>query len=295
MDNSQIQQDFDRYDLKGQRRALLLRINHSGADSDLEIMKKLFNDYGVQFEPPVIDKTAEEMKRAVSDFRDSINGSKEDISCVFVVTTSHGNRDVIVGADNKRLLVKDIIEPFGDELCPKMKGKPKVFIIDACRGPRKDLGVPLDSAADTTTSEEDEKTRTYRSSRVPPCINDMLVAYSSMTDYVSLMSDLGSHMIVNIGEVFGSATEEEHVYDLLVKANAKMVMRSSSGDTTKKVVMTIESTLKRLLYLGRKTGTGTTNLERNHISGAAIITRSRMVTCLDEIPEPKRKDTCFLS
>lgn len=155
--------------------------------------------------------------------------------------------------------------------------------------------MPLDSAAEPPA--EDEDIRTYRSSRVPPCINDMLVAYSAMTDYVSLMSKLGSHMIVNIGEVFGSAKEEEHVYDLLVKANAKMVMRSSSGDTTKKVVMTIESTLKRLLYLGRKTGTGTetTNLERNHISVAAIITRSRMVTCLDEIPEPKRQRTCCLS
>lgn len=82
----------------------------------------------------MMDFPIQEIEKAVSDFRDSINRSPDDISCVFVVTTSHGNRDVIAGADNISLSVKDIIEPFGDELCPKMKGKPKVFIINACRG-----------------------------------------------------------------------------------------------------------------------------------------------------------------
>ncbi|XP_038841692.1 caspase-14-like isoform X2 [Salvelinus namaycush] len=259
MDNSQIQ-EIDRYDLKEQRRALMLctKKGHKGADGDLKIMTKLFMDYGFLYKIK-IDKTAKEMKKAVSEFRDDINRSPENTSCVFVVITSHGHRDVIIGADNNCLPVKDIIEPFGDELCSKMKGKPKVFIINACRGPEEDFGVPLYSAADTKPSKKAQSTRTYRSSRVPPCIDDMLVAYSSMTDYVSLMSSVGSHMIVDIGEVFDdSATEKEHVYDLLVKANAKMVMR----DTTKKVVMTIESTLKRLLYLERKTGAETTNLEK---------------------------------
>ncbi|XP_041731078.2 caspase-14-like [Coregonus clupeaformis] len=175
MANSRIQQEFDRYNLKGQRRALMLCIkkDHIGADSNLKIMKQLFTDYGFLYEIE-IDKTAKEMKKAVSDFRDAINRSTEDISCVFVVTTSHGTRDVITGVDNKSLSVKDIIQPFGDELCPKMKGKPKVFIINACRGKRDDSGVPVDTAAD-------KDTQTYRSSRVAPCIDDMLVAYSAMT------------------------------------------------------------------------------------------------------------------
>ena len=76
----------------------------------------------------------QEMKEEVINFRNGINSSSGNISCVFVVTSSHGRRDVIIGADKKTLAVKDIIEPFGDELCPKTKGKPKVFIIDACRG-----------------------------------------------------------------------------------------------------------------------------------------------------------------
>lgn len=53
------QQAFDRYDSKGKRRALMLCIkkDHIGADSDLEIMKKLFQDYGFLWEI-VINKTA---------------------------------------------------------------------------------------------------------------------------------------------------------------------------------------------------------------------------------------------
>ncbi|XP_029602351.1 caspase-14-like [Salmo trutta] len=201
------------------------------------------------------------MKQAVINFRNSINSSSENISCVFVVTSSHGHRDVIIGADKKMLSVKDIIEPFGDELCPKMKGKPKVFIIDACRGSNHDPGVHFDSAADEKRSKEALATQEYRSTRVPPCINDMLVAYAAMTDYVGMMnSTSGSHMINNISQVFSSpGAAEEHVYNLFVKANAKMVatpvdVTVDKGKPTqrterRKIIMTMESTLRKTLYL----------------------------------------------
>ncbi|XP_045070128.1 caspase-14-like [Coregonus clupeaformis] len=240
-------------------------------------MEKFFKRFGFQYHI-VLDKTAQEMKQEVIDFRNGINSSSGDISCVFVVTSSHGHRDVIIGADKKRLPVKDIIEPFGDELCRKMKGKPKIFIIDACRGSNRDTGVIFDSAADEKLSKEAMATKEYRSTRVPPCINDMLVAYAAMTDYVGMMdSTSGSHMIYNISQVFSSPDAAgEHLYNLFVKANAKMVANTvdvtvDEGKPTQRrehanaemvkrnapssrtmVVMTIESTLKRLFYLGRR-------------------------------------------
>uniref|UniRef100_A0A674BDU8 Caspase family p20 domain-containing protein n=1 Tax=Salmo trutta TaxID=8032 RepID=A0A674BDU8_SALTR len=166
--------------MSGRRRALLLMVrdeekmksHRCGIEVDRQTMEKLFEG---------LVSSITEMKQAVINFRNSINSSSENISCVFVVTSSHGHRDVIIGADKKMLSVKDIIEPFGDELCPKMKGKPKVFIIDACRGSNHDPGVHFDSAADEKRSKEALATQEYRSTRVPPCINDMLVAYAAMT------------------------------------------------------------------------------------------------------------------
>ncbi|XP_052366329.1 caspase-14-like isoform X3 [Oncorhynchus keta] len=214
------------YDMSGQRRALLLivrdkekmKCNRCSFEVDRQTMEKFFEGFGFQYRS-VLDETAQEMKEEVINFRNSINSSSGNISCVFVATSSHGHRDVIIGADKKTLAVKDIIEPFGDELCPKTKGKPKVFIIDACRGSNHDTGVHFDSAADEKRSKEAMATKEYRSTRVPPCINDMLVAYAAMTDYVGMMnSTFGSHMIYNISQVFSSpGAAEEHVYNLFVK------------------------------------------------------------------------------
>ncbi|XP_042171046.1 caspase-14-like isoform X1 [Oncorhynchus tshawytscha] len=269
------------YDMSGQRRALLLIVrdkekmksNRCGFEVDRQTMEKFFEGFGFQYHS-VLDETAQEMKEKVINFRNSINRSSGNISCVFVVTSSHGHRDVIIGADKKTLAVKDIIEPFGDELCPKMKGKPKVFIIDACRGSNHDTGVHFDSAADEKLSKEAMATKEYRSTRVPPCINDMLVAYAAMTDYVGTMnSTSGSHMIYNISQVFSSpGAAEEHVYNLFVKANAKMVatpveVTVDEGKPTqrterRKIIMTMESTLRKTLYLTSSNESGVKTIEQ---------------------------------
>ncbi|XP_031673812.1 caspase-14 isoform X1 [Oncorhynchus kisutch] len=269
------------YDMSGQRRALLLIVrdkekmksNRCSFEVDRQTMETFFEGCGFQYRS-VLDETAQEMKEEVINFRNSINRSSGNISCVFVVTSSHGHRDVIIGADKKTLAVKDIIEPFGDELCPKMKGKPKVFIIDACRGSNHDTGVHFDSAADEKRSKEAMATKEYRSTRVPPCINDMLVAYAAMTDYVGMMiSTFGSHMIYNISQVFSSpGAAEEHVYNLFVKANAKMVatpvdVTVDEGKPTqrterRKIIMTMESTLRKTLYLRSSNDSGVKTIEQ---------------------------------
>ncbi|XP_052366328.1 caspase-14-like isoform X2 [Oncorhynchus keta] len=269
------------YDMSGQRRALLLivrdkekmKCNRCSFEVDRQTMEKFFEGFGFQYRS-VLDETAQEMKEEVINFRNSINSSSGNISCVFVATSSHGHRDVIIGADKKTLAVKDIIEPFGDELCPKTKGKPKVFIIDACRGSNHDTGVHFDSAADEKRSKEAMATKEYRSTRVPPCINDMLVAYAAMTDYVGMMnSTFGSHMIYNISQVFSSpGAAEEHVYNLFVKANAKMVatpvdVTVDEGKPTqrterRKIIMTMESTLRKTLYLRSSNESGVKTIEQ---------------------------------
>uniref|UniRef100_A0A8C7K6B3 Caspase-14-like n=1 Tax=Oncorhynchus kisutch TaxID=8019 RepID=A0A8C7K6B3_ONCKI len=284
-----------------------MKSNRCSFEVDRQTMEKFFEGCGFQYRS-VLDETAQvmtkdssviylidcvtnmisvidlfigqfiisfqEMKEEVINFRNSINRSSGNISCVFVVTSSHGHRDVIIGADKKTLAVKDIIEPFGDELCPKMKGKPKVFIIDACRGSNHDTGVHFDSAADEKRSKEAMATKEYRSTRVPPCINDMLVAYAAMTDYVGMMnSTFGSHMIYNISQVFSSpGAAEEHVYNLFVKANAKMVatpvdVTVDEGKPTqrterRKIIMTMESTLRKTLYLRSSNDSGVKTIEQ---------------------------------
>ncbi|XP_029602337.1 uncharacterized protein LOC115187393 isoform X2 [Salmo trutta] len=124
---------------------------------------------------------------------------------------------------------------------------------------RSDHGVWSGSSANCNQSEVDKDTTEYKANRVPACINDMLIAYPAMSDFVALMDNCGTDMIVYICEVLEKTdTEKEHLYDLFVKANAKMVEGTYTDDEDNKYikeVMVIESTLKKLLYLGKKNNT----------------------------------------
>ncbi len=48
---------------------------------------------------------------------------------------SHGRKDYIYGTDGQVVSIqKDIIEPFHQDKCEALSGKPKVFIFQACEG-----------------------------------------------------------------------------------------------------------------------------------------------------------------
>jgi len=55
-----------------------------------------------------------------------------DVLVVFILT--HGGNNVIYGTDHVPVGVEEIFEMFSDDLCPNMRGKQKIFMINACRG-----------------------------------------------------------------------------------------------------------------------------------------------------------------
>ncbi|WAR22361.1 CASP3-like protein [Mya arenaria] len=62
------------------------------------------------------------------------------IDVFLAVVFSHGSDGRICGTDGEIHLSK-LFAMFNEQNCPGLKGKPKVFIIQACRGEKKDSGV----------------------------------------------------------------------------------------------------------------------------------------------------------
>jgi hypothetical protein len=54
-------------------------------------------------------------------------------SCV-VVVLSHGEYEEIIGADDGRLSIHEFLSCLNARNAPLLAGKPKIFIIQACRG-----------------------------------------------------------------------------------------------------------------------------------------------------------------
>ena len=49
---------------------------------------------------------------------------------------SHGDEGVVFGSDGRPLPVNDIIKELDNDYCINVAGKPKLIIIQACRGGR---------------------------------------------------------------------------------------------------------------------------------------------------------------
>lgn len=82
------------------------------------------------------------MKQAVKNFAEREEHASSDST--FVVIMSHGKRDAILGVhyhktDNPSdaFPVDDIFHHLNSENCPALRNKPKVILIQACRGGMK--------------------------------------------------------------------------------------------------------------------------------------------------------------
>lgn len=57
---------------------------------------------------------------------------------MILVILSHGQDGHIITTEGKKVLHENIFEQFNNHYCPNLKGKPKFFIIQACRGESTD-------------------------------------------------------------------------------------------------------------------------------------------------------------
>ena len=67
--------------------------------------------------------------------------------CFVCVILSHGSKDGIYGTDDEVINIEAITSLFRRDECSSLEGKPKIFLIQACRGNQRDI-VPVESDSD---------------------------------------------------------------------------------------------------------------------------------------------------
>ena len=77
-------------------------------------------------------------------------GDHSRFDCFFLAVSSHGERGSLLGTDGARVSIEAaVLSPFNGAHCPSLRGKPKVFFLQACRGTEKDICVRVpDSETD---------------------------------------------------------------------------------------------------------------------------------------------------
>ncbi|XP_071105117.1 caspase-3-like [Haliotis cracherodii] len=162
-----------------------------GAHHDVEYFKKTFQKLGFQDIRDKYNMTADGML----DWFAAV--SQEDHSerdCLAVAITSHGEkytqvdprrynvsveRDTILGSQGA-VYTEELVGMFSDQNCPSLAGKPRLFLLQACRGINLDDGVDLSRDLDVVDAVQILEPE-YTVSPTP-CFKDFCIVYATPPD-----------------------------------------------------------------------------------------------------------------
>lgn len=240
---------------KSVRKRLALLINNvdfddkamkrSGAEKDEENMEKLLMelDYQVVKRPNL---SAKEMDEAIRDFAQREEHKYSDSA--FVVIMSHGKRDAIMGVHYHRtnnpsdsFPVDNVYRHLNSENCPALRDKPKVILIQACRGGEHGRVWASDGEPDEPVEIEDD---------------DFV---HKEKDFISLMSctpdtksyrhvQNGTFYVQTLVDVFIKCAHEDHIEELFRKVLRRFEHPNMIGNF-KQMACKDRATLPKLFYL----------------------------------------------
>ncbi|XP_041851466.1 caspase a-like isoform X2 [Melanotaenia boesemani] len=245
------------------------RLNRAGAEKDEENMNKVLSSLGYKVEKHR-NLTGKEIEEKIVKFS-QLRELKETDS-VFVVIMSHGKLGAVLGVNTKNdgddeFPIDNIYRHLGSERCPALLNKPKIVIIQACRGEEKGSVFVSDSANqanDVPAPVVSEDFARDEANDVPaPLVSedfaeDAVKCVHKEKDFISLLSctpdtvsyrhkDQGSLLIQYIDEVFKTDAREDHISELFRKVLRKF---ESFDVSNKRQMPSIDRcTATKLFYL----------------------------------------------
>ncbi|XP_063406314.1 caspase-3-like [Mytilus trossulus] len=258
-----LQDRHDRYEKKPGQRGLALIVNfmfhgetseRKGSDVDCKNLTHFFKEeLKYQVECTTRDMTKLELMKYFQEIvRLYLEVNSKDYHSFICVIMSHGNEDGIL-TTNGLITVEEIKKPFKNKSGGKFNGKPKLFLIQACRGKEEQEKVVVSDCFGTKihtghVGRYDEfpgnrqrrssvETSVFKpgildqpsassevfytdahsySSKNVPTDADIIVAYASTPGYVSIRDiNEGAFFIRAFLSVAKSKYNEEHIEEIL--------------------------------------------------------------------------------
>jgi len=209
--------------------------------------------------------------REITEF--CCNKLHAEADMAIVVILSHGQDGVIYAADGQSINMEYIYEFFNNRNCPLLRGKPKFFIVQSCRGDRPDAGVEgCGEEHPPSPSKHVSKKRRNESldavscpgdncdvSKARPTWEDMIIAYSTIPGYASLRDhDKGTWFIQSLVEVFMSHAHDTELVDLLRMTSERLSQFTNDMGEKQTCNVEMRHLYKRIYFnpgLGPRSGT----------------------------------------
>lgn len=177
----------------------------SGSDEDVQRLVDLFQD--LRFE--IRESRDLERRDMMMLLRDTSARDFTKYDCFVCVILSHGTKDGIYGTDDQVITLEAITSLFRRDACPSLRGKPKIFLIQACRGTQRDL-----------VSTESDSDPIFYSKPSLPADADFLICFASAPGHESYREgSVGSWFIGAVHKVFKEYAHKEHIMDMMLRVN----------------------------------------------------------------------------
>ena len=184
-----------------------------GSNKDMESLKDILQQlhYVVQVEENL---TQANMKAVMIKHAESVDICDSYICCIL----SHGKEGEISGSDNQYVKIRDLAKELTK--LPKLRGKPKIFFIQACQGKEKPEALPDDLEHKEEVLEEDGEGFTL------PRDSDFFYGYSSTPETVSLrMPEKGTWYVQELCQILGQCHGEEDLVTMVTRVHHEVATK----------------------------------------------------------------------
>nr|ACI68161.1 Caspase-14 precursor [Salmo salar] len=205
---------MDRYELTKSRRALILcDMRRSGAKHDVQRMEKLFKGNG--FLHTAVN--ALNQKAVMTEFRRFRDQLPGDVGCLMVVIMCHGRLGHISLSNGEEIQLETIYQLFNNSQCPALREKPKLFVVQACRGVKEHpRHLYTDGSKESGPSTP----------KLLPTASDIMVVYAVCPEKLAIIHpDYGCPLFVEMEKVFEDFSTSRHMYELFTKVNRSLDRR----------------------------------------------------------------------
>ncbi|XP_040003195.1 caspase-6-like isoform X2 [Xiphias gladius] len=223
-----------------------------GTNADRYNLEKRLNE--LDFEVKSYDNYKE--VEVMEIINEAAGANHSDADCFLLVFLSHGIDDQVYTYDGK-ISIPDITSMFKGDKCRSLVGKPKIFILQACRGDKHDDPVRAYDAVDSEL-----RTNEVVVDASPVCTlpagADFIMCYSVAEGYYSHRETInGSWYIQDLCELLQKYGDSLEFTELLTLVNRKVSMRSvgNCSDRSaigKKQIPCFASMLTKKLYFRPK-------------------------------------------
>ncbi|NWV17005.1 CASP6 protein, partial [Origma solitaria] len=221
------------YKMNHQRRGVALIFNHEyffwslmmplrrGTMADRLNLERSLTHLG--FEVRSFDNLkADEMRQKIHEASMEDHSNADCFVCVFL---SHGEDDHIY-AHNDKIKIQTITDMFRGNKCQSLVGKPKIFIIQACRGDKHDDAVIAHDSTDSKEPLVNETQVDAASIYTLPAGADFIMCYSVAQGYYSYRNvSNGSWYIQDLCETLRKHGSSLEFTELLTLVNRKVSHR----------------------------------------------------------------------